>query len=292
MNLISFYEQFPNEEACLKYLEEMRWSEGRYCPHCGSYETYKFQDGKLFKCSDCNKQFTVKVGTIFSDSHLPLQKWFLAAYLVSSLKKGISSITIAKYLDITQKSAWFMLQRIRYSMSYNNLDKPLEGIVEIDETYIGGKTKDPIRYNNKAVVFGAVERGGKAKLKHVKSSGARVLVPEVMSSISPEATVYSDTAGAYKSLNRRGYKHLSVNHSILEYARGPVHTNTIEGGIWDHLKLSLKAIYMGVSPKHLEKYCYEFTFRYNSRNLNDGERFNSWFKRINNKRLTYKNLTN
>ena len=290
MNLLDFQNQFPTETACLEYLEQQRWANGRYCPHCGSYETYKFKDGRLFKCSDCKKQFTVKVGTIFSDSHVPLQKWFYAVYLNTSLKKGISSIQLSKYLGITQKSAWFMLQRIRYSMSHNSFDKPLEGIVEIDETYVGGKSPRSVAYENKAVVFGAVERGGRAKLKHVRSSGSRVLIPEVARSISSRATIYSDQLNAYKTLAKRGYIYESVNHSKLEFARGNVHTNTIEGGVWDHLKLSLSAIYIGVSPKHLQKYCNEFDFRYNTRELNDGQRFGEWFRFINGKQLTYKSL--
>jgi transposase-like protein len=291
MNLIDFQTQFPNEVACLEYLEQQHWCNGRYCPHCGSYETYKFKDGRLFKCVDCKKQFTVKVGTIFSDSHIPLQKWFYAVFLNTSLKKGISSIQLGKYLGITQKSAWFMLQRIRYSMSNSSFDIPLEGIVEVDETYVGGKQsgkgRGPV---GKQVIFGAVERGGRAKLKHVPSSGARALLPEIAKSISPGAIIYSDQYAAYKTLDRRGYSHESVNHSQLEFARGGIHTNTIEGGVWDHLKLSLSAIYIGVSPKHLQKYCDEFDFRYNTRELNDGQRFGQWFKFINGKQLSYKEL--
>ena len=165
MNILDFQKELADEDACLAYLEQQRWVNGRYCPHCGSYETYKFKNGRLFKCADCKKQFTVKVGTIFSDSHISLQKWFYAVFLNTSLKKDISSIQLSKYLGITQKSAWFMLQRIRYSMSNNTFDKPLDGIVEVDETYVGGKVSGkghgPV---GKQVVFGAVERGGRAKL--------------------------------------------------------------------------------------------------------------------------------
>ncbi len=288
MNLIDFQKEFPTEESCLRYLEEQRWSDGRYCPHCGSFETYKFKDGKLFKCSDCHKQFTVKVGTIFSDSHVPLQKWFYAIYLSTSLKKGISSIQLSKYIGITQKSAWFMLQRIRYGLQASGRDDLLGDTVEIDETYIGGKQKNG-SLSDKAVVFGAVERQGRARLKHVKSSGARVLLPEISKTVKSGTTIYSDQLGSYKSLKRLGYIHDSVNHSLLEFGRGEVHTNTIEGA-WNHFKLGLKAIYLGVSVKHLQLYCNEFEYRYNTRQLNDYERFNNWFNCINGKRLTYKKL--
>jgi len=290
LTLIEFYKQFPNEQACIDYLIELRWGKTPICTNCGSVRAYVCKTRPICKCYDCKAQFSVKIGTIFEESRLPLQKWFLAVYLLTSLKKGVSSVTLSKYLGITQKSAWFMLQRIRHAMKQGSFDKPLEGIVEIDETYISGVHSKEFKNDKKEIIFGAVERGGRTKLKHVKSSGVRVLVPEITNSISPDATIYSDTWGAYRNLTKIGYTHESVNHGKLEYARGSIHTNTIEGGVWDHLKLGLKAIYMGVSPKHLEKYCDEFSFRYNSRGLKDGERFQSWFKDISGKRLTYEKL--
>ncbi|HEY1645409.1 MAG TPA: IS1595 family transposase [Candidatus Saccharimonadales bacterium] len=290
MSLIAFQEKFPTEESCLKYLEEQRWSSGRYCPHCGSYEnSYRYNDGRLFKCRDCNKQFTVKVGTIFSDSHVPLQKWFMAIYLNTSLKKGLSSIQLSKYIGVTQKSAWFMLQRIRYSSQ--STQQKLKGTIEVDETYMGG-----VRHGgrtgpaDKSIVFGAVERKGKVSLTHVPTSGARVLQPIITKTIEASAKVYSDQHGSYKGLGYLGYKHEAVNHSHGEYARSPVHTNTIDGGVWKHFKKSIDAIYMQVSVKHLQLYCNEFEYRYNTRWLSDGERFEKWFGLVNNKRLKFKNL--
>ncbi|HEY4964671.1 MAG TPA: IS1595 family transposase [Candidatus Saccharimonadales bacterium] len=294
INLIDFYKKYPDEEACRDYLQNARWGDNSTCPKCGVVggKIYKLKDSRLLKCATCRQPFSVRVGTVFEDSAIPLQSWFLAVYLATSFKKGISSIQLAKYLGITQKSAWHMLHRIRHSVNTTFDDKPLEGIVEIDETYIGGKTRERIKYDNKAVVFGAVERKGKVKLSHVKSSGARVLLPEIEKNISPKAIIYSDQWNAYRTLTRRGYLHDSVNHSILEFARGTVHTNTIEGGVWDHLKLGLKAIYMGVSVKHLGKYCDEFVYKYNTRDLTDGQRFDKWFKYSNGKKLTYKSLIN
>jgi transposase-like protein len=289
MSFIDFQKEFANEEVCLEFLEKQRWQNGRYCPHCGSYETYKFKNGKLFKCADCQKQFTVKVGTIFSDSHVPLTKWFYAIYLNTSLKKGISSIQLAKYLGITQKSAWFMLQRIRYGLEGAGHGELLNNVVEVDETYVGGvKHGARVGPAGKAVVFGAIERGGKAKIKHVPTSGARILIPEIQRSISPEATIYSDQYGSYNSLKRRGYAHESVNHSKLEFAKGAIHTNTIEGAL-AHFKLGIAAIYLGVSAKHLQLYCSEFEYRYNTRKLSDGERFTEWFNNCRG-RLKYREL--
>ncbi|MGH7156910.1 MAG: IS1595 family transposase [Candidatus Saccharimonadales bacterium] len=290
MSLITFQGQFSSEKACLEFLEAQRWSNGRFCPHCGSYSTYAFKDGKLFKCGDCKKQFTVKVGTIFSDSHIPLTKWFYAIYLCTSLKKGISSIQLAKYLGITQKTAWFMLQRVRYGLETAGHGELLSGVVEVDETYIGGVRRGGrVGPADKAVVFGAVERGGKSRLRHLPTAGVRVIRPQIDKLISQEATIYSDQYRSYKGLSKSGYRHDSVNHSDNEYARGQVHTNTIEGGVWKHFKKSIEAIYMQVSRKHLQLYCSEFEYRYNTRQLSDAERFNDWFRNCRG-RLKYREL--
>ncbi len=290
MNLVEFQQKFSDEQACLDYLEKARWGDKAICPHCGSVKTYKFTSGKLFKCGDCRKQFTAKVGTIFSDSKVPLFKWFLAIYLATSLKKGISSTQLSKYIGVTQKTAWFMLQRIRYALEKSGNDSMLGGEVEIDETYVGGKAINKMKKTGgeeKAVVFGMVERDGRARLKHVKSSGARVLLPEIQDSVEPGAQIYSDQWQAYTSLFRRGYNHLSVNHSQT-YVVGTTHTQTIEG-VWSHLKRGIYGVYHHVSPKHLQKYCSEFEYRYNTRKQSDFERFVSWFDCAAG-RLTYKEL--
>jgi transposase-like protein len=202
INLIDFYKKFPDEKACRDYLQNVRWGDNATCPKCGVVggKIYELKDTRLLMCAVCRQPFSVRVGTVFEDSAIPLQSWFLAIYLATSFKKGISSIQLAKYLGITQKSAWHMLHRIRHSINTTVDDKPLDGIVEIDETYIGGK--------------------------------------------------------------RPG----------------------IRGSKLD------KAIYMGVSPKHLSKYCDEFVYKYNTRNLTDGQRFDTWFQSSNGKQLTYKTL--
>jgi len=285
MNLLDFQQKFGTEEACLKFLEEARWGKdgkNRYCPHCGSLKTYKFKSGKLYKCGDCRKQFTAKIGTIFSDSKIPLYKWFLAIYLSSSLKKGISSIQISKYLGVTQKTAWFMLHRIRLTFASTGNDGMLEGIVEVDETYTGTGNHYKERRRggaDLAVIFGMVERGGRVRIRHVPSAGARVLQPIIAKNVKQDSTIYSDGAQVYKALPSMGYDHDSVTHSAKEYARKGVHVNTIEG-LWSELHRSIYATYHFVSVKHLQQYCNESEFKYNTRELDDGGRFEAWFQRI------------
>jgi len=291
LNLINFHQQFPDEQACLDYLENIRWAKDRACPHCGSLKNYKFKSGRLFKCGDCKKQFTSKVGTIFTDTHIPLKKWFMAIYLLTSRKKGTSSVQLSKDLEITQKTAWFMLQRIRYAMSYGTFDKPLEGIIEADETYIGGKSDLKNKFSNKVAVIGIVEKQkgiGRIVTKVTKHADATVAIPFIRANAKQNSEIQTDESRIYSRLKRE-YPHQFVTHKNFEYVREGVSTNTIEGA-WNHLKLGLKAIYMGVSPKHLERYCDEFGFRYNTRDLKDGERFEQWFGRVNGKHLPYKDL--
>lgn len=295
MSLFAFQQQFPDEDACLKFLEEQRWGKdsiNRCCPHCGSLKTYKFADGKLFKCGDCRKKFTVKVGTMFSDSHIPLQKWFYAIYLNTSLKKGISSIQLAKYLDITQKTAWFMLQRIRYSVEKAGHGDLLGNIVETDETYVGGKKHDGMRgrgASGKTPVVGIAERQGEIRLAVTQDTTAHTLEKVITDNVTPGSIVMTDEYRPYNHVTRLGYEHHRVNHSAKNFVTGQNHTNTIEGA-WSHLKLSIRAIYIGVSPKHLQKYCAEYEYRYNTRGLKDGERFDKWFTHVNGKNLRYADL--
>ncbi len=295
MNLVDFYKRFPSELECIQYLEEIRWNGKIVCPRCDSDRVYKFSSGKLLKCGACRKQFTVRIGTIFEDSRLPLQKWFLAIYLHTSLKKGISSIQIGKYLGITQKSAWFVLQRIRYAVSTQSYNKPLSGIVEVDETFFGANGKNRAyewgASKKKEVIMGMVERKGRAYLKHVPNTLKATLVNQIKENVDPKAHVMTDELPAYKNLYTEGYfKHYSVNHSYKEYVRKHLfHTNSIEG-VWSHLKRGIKGIYIHVSKKHLAKYCDEYSFRFNFREITDAQRFDVWFGYCVDKRLTYKSL--
>lgn len=289
INLIDFYNKFSTEQACRDYLEQARWDGEIICPKCGVVgESYRYKDGRLFKCGACRKQFTVRVGTIFEDSKIPLQKWFLAVYLATSLKKGVSSIQLSKYLGVTQKSSWFMLHRIRYALESGNYDKPLDGDVEMDETFVGGKTALKDKFNNKTPIVGAVQRKGRLVARVTQDTSSTTLQRLLREHVAVGANVYTDEWRGYHRTRQLGYNHRTVTHSAKQWAVGDVNTNTIES-FWSHLKRGIDGIYIHVSPKHLQKYCNEFEYRYNTRGISDFERFELWFGLIGCK-LTYNRL--
>lgn len=292
INLIDFYNRFSNEQACLDYLEKIRWGDIRLCPHCSSEKTYKFSSGKLFKCGTCRKQFTVRIGTIFGDSKIPLQKWFLIIYLATSLKKGISSIQVHKYAGVTQKTAWFMLQRIRYAIENNTYENKLSNDSEIDETYIGGNRRGSKRgrgAEHKTSVIGIAERQGEVRAQATADTTSRTVEKIVRENVEIGATIYSDEYPVYNCLDRQGFSHKACNHSAKQYVMGDAHTNNIEG-FWSHLKRGVDGIYHHVSRKHLNKYVKEYEYRYNTRGMNDFQRFNDWFSSIETN-ITYRRLT-
>lgn len=224
MNLLEFQQKFATEEACLLHLEQSRWGaegENRYCPHCGSVKTYKFKSGKLFKCGDCRKQFTAKIGTIFSESKVPLTKWYLAIYLASSLKKGISSVQLSKYTGVTQKTAWFMLHRIRTVFENTDNNDMLDGGVEMDETYVGGKTRrlpNSSQFSNKMAVMDIVEKRkgtGRVKTSVTKHADATIALPFIRASIKQGIPIHTDESRIYNRVSRE-FPHEFVNHSKLE----------------------------------------------------------------------------
>ena len=317
---------FTDEEAARAYLEAMRWPDGVVCPHCGLVgeafrivrkektreevlamiqarkRVRKAQKG-VWKCSGCRKQFTATVGTIFEDSHIPLHKWFLAIHLMCSSKKGISAHQLMRNLDIRQyKSAWFMAHRIRYAMT-GELPEKMTGIVEADETFIGGKkryksthamkdgkrTQDiPAPYHNKAVVFSVVQRGGRVYSRHVERVTADNLKEVLNDVVDQDAHLMTDT-GALKGIGRER-KHSLVNHKADEYVRYDegvmVSTNTVEG-FFSILKRGINGVYHHVGRKHLHRYLGEFDFRYNERHVTDGERAQRALAGFEGKRLTY-----
>lgn len=292
MNLVEFQQKFYSEQVCLDYLENARWGKEITCPHCGTIgKTYKYSNGKMYRCGACRKQFTAKVGTIFSDSKIPQYKWFLAIYLATSLKKGISSVQLSKYIGVTQKSAWFMLQRIRFALEKSGNGFMLQNEVEVDETYLGPNPKKRTTANprNKQIVFGMGDRNGKAILKHVDKAGKQ-LIPIIEQSLAPITKVYSDSYQAYRALYWKGWNHQAVNHMLNERVRVEVHTQNIEN-IWSHMKRGINCIYIQVSVKHLQMYCNEYAYRYCTKDMTDIERFSDWFSHSL-CRLTYKELIN
>ena len=289
-SLLDLQKRFPDERSCREYLAYSRWGDLPICVHCGYTEkVYRINDGKLYKCAKCRKQFTVRVGTIFEDSALPLQKWFMAIYLLTAHKKGISSVQLGKDIGVTQKTAWFMLHRIRYAVRTKTFNKKLSGTIEADETYVGGRGHKSGRGSEtKTPVFGMAERGGVIEAQAVTRVNRQTLQAILNERVDSNSTVMTDEWRAYDKLGRRFKSHQHVNHNRLEYARGNVHTNTIES-FWSMLKRGIYGIYHHVSPKHLDKYVDEFEFRCNSKHIADARRFGLMLN-VCNGRMTYETL--
>jgi len=261
-----FQADFPTDDACLDAIFQNRYGDVDTCPKCGVVDTkfYKVANRKCYACMHCGYQLHPLAQTIFHKSATPLTSWFYAIYLFSISKNGVAAKELERHLGVTYKTAHRMAAQIRKLMEQDG--DPLCGEIEVDETYIGGKRRMASMYNNKSVVFGMVERDGVAKAKHVKSAGVRVLIPEIHQGIELGANIHSDEARVYTKLSQQGYTHTTVNHSKLEYVRGTAHTNTIEG-FWSQLKRSIDGTYHAVSPKYLQSYVNEFTFRYNYRGV-------------------------
>jgi len=260
-----FEAEFPDDDACLEAVFQDRFGDLKFCPKCAA-ETkfYRVKSRQCYACKWCSYQLFPLADTIFRKTTTPLKDWFYAVYLFSVAKNGVSAKELERHLGVTYKTAWRMAGQIRKLMQQDG--DILAGDVEIDETYIGGTRRMANKYSNKSAVFGAVERNGRASAEHVKSTGARVLLPEIEGHIAAGAHIHSDEWGAYRTLKRRGYSHTTVNHSKLEYVRGSAYTNTIEG-FWSQLKRSIDGTYHAVSPKYLQSYVDEFVFRYNFRGV-------------------------
>lgn len=296
MNFINFQKKFKDEQTCINWLIIARFGskENISCPYCDNKKIYHFNNGKTFKCSTCSKQFSIKIGTIFEGSNVPLLKWFFSIYLFTSLKKGLSSIQLSKYIGVTQKTAWFMLQRIRVALDGENSNQ-FEGISEIDEVYLGGRAKMANKMSNKTVVVGIVNRNTKQVFaKKVKSAKTYDLQPIINGNIKEGSIIITDEWRSYNKFNSM-YKHHKVNHSKGEYVKKDnreaykIHTNTIEG-FWSHLKRGINGIYHWASKKHIDKYLLEYSYRYNKRYLTDFERFGNFFENCKRKNLSYKEL--
>ncbi|MEQ8655892.1 MAG: IS1595 family transposase [Hyphomicrobiales bacterium] len=292
-------EAFPDEQSAIDHLRAIRWGasdENAYCPHCGSTRVNHFKDGKNHKCGDCRKRFSIKVGTIFEDSKIPLRKWFMAVWLITSHKKGVASTTLARDIKVTQKTAWFMLHRLRHAVRTKSFNAPLDGTVEVDETFVGGKEKN--KHANKkqrsgrgpvgkAVVWGALKRDGEFRAEHIES--LRDVKGHVYETVQPGATVITDEYAGYRGLVA-DYWHKTVNHSAGQYAHtgNYYHTNGIEGA-WSLIKRQIYGIHHWISDKHLKRYLAEMTWRYNRRDMDEGERLNVLLSNVEG-RLRYKEL--
>jgi transposase-like protein/IS1 family transposase len=291
---------FPDEQTCIDHFRSIRWAHGAFCPYCGGTEVYNFSDSRTHKCKACRQRFSIKVGTIFEDTKLPLRQWFIAIWLITSHKKGIASAQLARDLGVTQKTAWFMLHRLRYAAKVKSFNAPLGGIVEVDETFVGGKAKNrPISKrggpgrggigSGKVPVVGAVERGGKVVAHSIRSVDSATLKGFVRAHVAQQAKLLvTDEWVGYRGLDAE-YAHAVVKHTKGEYVRDDAHTNTIEG-FWSLLKRQIYGIHHWVSPKHLDQYVGEATWRYNRREANEGGRVNSMLAATDGKRLRYNDL--
>src|SRR6266542_3054935 len=294
---------FSKPGVALAYLARMRWPNGPHCPRCGEMEPHFIQSRQLWRCKGCKKQFSVKVGTIMEDSPISLDKWMAAIWMIANCKNGISSYEIHRALGITQKSAWFVLHRVRLTMEAGGGFEQMLGPVEVDESFIGGKVKNMskakrkerakgrggIGPTGKAIVQGVLDRSGKqVRAKVVPDTKAESLLPPIFENVKPGAKVFTDSHGSYVQL-REHFDHDSVNHFFDEYVRGEVHTNSIEN-FWSLLKRCLNGTYINVEPFHLSRYVDEQVCRYNHRKMEDGGRFENVLGRIAGKRLTYASL--
>jgi transposase-like protein len=300
--LMEAIQYFANEAVCVEYLCNLHYDLAKpVCPHCGSLNITGLKTRPKFQCREkgCRKQFSMKRGTVMEDSPIPITKWMPCMWLIANDKNGISSCELARALGVTQKTAWFMLHRVRVTMEANPLQK-MSGAVEIDETYVGGKGQhmSPARkakagiesgrgISNKTVVMGIVQRGGSVYGKVVESAKRKYLMPEIFEKIEEGSDVYTDALRSYDHLHQR-YNHKTVDHA-KQFVDGEAHTNTLEN-FWCLLKRSLKGTYVQVAPEHLDAYVTEQAFRYNERKKNDAQRFAKVASSIFGKRLTYKEL--
>lgn len=295
---------FTDLDKARAHFEAIRWPKGVYCPYCGSFDRVAALGGKSmgpgwFHCKDCRTKFTAAVGTIYERSHIPMTKWLLATHLMCASKKGMSAHQLHRMIGLPYKTAWFMCHRIREGMRELNPKGPLGGegkIIEFDETFVGGKEKNKhaskrnkrnIGGAGKEAVFSLVERSGNVRSHHVTNITAKTLRPIMDKQIAQDTRTMSDDGGG--RLRHGEPNHQSVNHSIGEYVRGDVHTNTIEG-YFSIMKRGITGVYHHVSPQHLKRYLAEYDFRYNERsalNVTDAERAAKAVQGTVGKRVTY-----
>jgi len=287
LNLDNFDSRYGDEQSCINYLIEQRWPDGRVCClYCGSLSLYRLKRRYSYQCKDCHHQFSPKTGFPFERSKIPLRKWLKVLFLMTSRKHSVSSVQIADDLGITQKTAWNIMHDLRDFMYPD--DTPRKGDWEVDETYDhpdASKRSSALLKNRKRgkyggeVIFGLLHRqSGEVRVFHVKSSGARVLLPIIEKHIPKGSRIFSDEHGSYRRLTKLGYRHETTNHSKGERVIGDNNTQALESK-WTHLKKIIRATYMHASPEHMQKYCSEYAFRRtaNASSLNHQQKMDKWF---------------
>lgn len=297
-SLLQLSQHLSNEKKCLKFIEQWRWNGEIHCPHCGMDKIYKYESREIFKCASCQLQFSAKVKTIFEKSKVPLKKWILAIYLNGANKKGISSHQLAKEIEVSQKTAWFMLHRIRKALQPEYKEK-LEGVIMTDETFVGGKNKNRHidkkfvkaqgrSFKDKVPVMGIMQKGGEIRCMVIPDTTNNSLFTSLKDHVKDQSIVVTDEYRNYKGI-RKWYNHQVVQHRFKRYKNDEGYSTNAVEGFWGHFKRTIIGIYHNISKKHLQRYVDEITFRYNTRNMKSGERFALTMAKINT-RLTYKQL--
>ena len=264
INLVSLIKRFKSEDKCLAYLESLRWPDGIKCPRCASKSVSRIKERDQFDCNDCRYQFSATSKTIFHDTHLPLWQWFLAVYMMIEAKKGISANQLKRTLGVSYKTAWYLCHRIRAAM-HEAYPMPLKGMIEIDETFVGGKKHGAKGYQGKAVVVGAIQRGGKILLQVAPDRSKPSLQNFIWKNTQSRADAYiTDDFSGYKGIEDENTRHEVLNHTLGEYDRNGLNTNSIEN-VWSLLKRSIVGSYHKISVKHLDAYLDELEWRFNNR---------------------------
>jgi transposase-like protein len=302
ISTFELFAMFPDESTARIYLEGRLWPKGTTCPTCAGQDriTTRKREG-FYRCNKCQLDFTIRTGTIFERSHIPLHKWIYAMYLLVTARKGVSSMQLAKEIGVTQKAAWFMLQRLREACQDDrSKDNRLGGLIEIDECFIGGKEANKHTHKKlnagrgsvgKTAVLGIRERGGRTRAMVIEGTDSRTLHNAVHANVKPGSMIHTDEASGYEGLDGIWFNHRTVNHGEGEYARGSVNTNSIES-VWALLKRAIYGTWHQVSAKHLARYVDEVAFRLNAGDVANHtlERLDSFIASVDGKRLTYARL--